>query len=419
MRWRSNDFNGTDWDYRSKKNGIYKLIDDPETLTKPFTPPKRKSKRSRSAGHGISTFLRQFSSDPGKITKSDPQPAQRPGRGWASDVDGENGNADYLMFSNIDYTQQRVREDVMKWGQWMVNEIGVDGFRLDAVQHFSYRFSRDWIRHVNEAYQNDKKRSIFVVGEVWRDLSSINAWLDAVHQQSDGPRIFAYDAPLLYNFSRVSEDICQGSKNTDLRTILRSSLVNSRPEVAVTLVTNHDTQPGQTCYTPMNRSLKLLWYAFILLRRQGTPCIFWGDLFGTQGPHAELPIDVKRNKNPQETNSWSESLAKLMLCRKHFAHGEQVDYWQSANLMGWTRKGLEGGKGCTVVMNASHTSTSIKTLQMRIGAPGDIWVEIHQLRSEVKIDAKGYGAFPSRSLSLSVWVRKGTEKLLNPLSENS
>lgn len=413
MRWRANGFNGTDWDHRSKKNSIYRLIDDPATLTKPFTPPKRQPNRSQSTGRSLSKIFRRFSSDSAKISKSDPKPAQRPGKGWAEDVDSENGNADYLMFSNIDYTQQRIREDVIKWGEWMVNEVGVTGFRLDAVQHFSYNFTRDWIRHVNDIYQENNGRSVFVVGEVWRDLSSISAWLAAVQHPSHGPQIYAYDAPLLYNFSRISEDIRQRSKNTDLRTVLRNSLVNSRPEAAVTLVTNHDTQPGQTCYTPMHRSLKLLWYAFILLRREGIPCVFWGDAFGTQGPHAEPPIGTERDETQQEPNSMSEMLAKLILCRKHFAHGEQVDYWQSASLIGWTRKGLQGGSGCAVVMSVPNTSKSINTIQMLVGAPRDVWVKIGHPRSEVTIDAKGFGAFATAHSGLSIWVRKGTEVVLD------
>ena len=82
-------------------------------------------------------------------------------------MDDENGNADYLMFSNIDYLHPEVREDTFNWGRWMVGDlVGVDGFRLDAVQHYSWRYVHDWIETV-QLVGSRKSRPIFIVGEYW------------------------------------------------------------------------------------------------------------------------------------------------------------------------------------------------------------------------------------------------------------
>ena len=284
MKWRAEHFNGTDWDNRERKNAIYKLIDDPATLPEPFVQPRRRRPSASASvpAMGPLTALRRRFSGGGSggsgqqetASKTDTPPPQRPGKGWAEDVDKEHGNNDFLMFSNIDYTHPEVRADTENWGGWMINSVGVDAFRLDAVQHFSFHFTRDWIRHVNDASRKQYGKDTFVVGEVWTaDVRRILKWLDAVQLplSQGGPQVYAYDSPLLYNFSRISEDIRRRSRNTDLRTILRSSLLELRPEAAVTLVTNHDTQPGQTCYTPMLRQIKVLFYAFILLRKESSP----------------------------------------------------------------------------------------------------------------------------------------------------
>jgi alpha-amylase len=320
------------------------------------------------------------------------------------------------MFSNVDYTHREVREEMKKWGEWMVNEVGVDGFRLDAVQHFSSAFTKDWMQHVNSAFnrRSNGAKDIFIVGEVWSgDRSRITAWIDSVQHPSSHPRVFAFDAPLLYNFSRISEDMRRRSKNLDLRTILRRSLLESRPGSAITLVTNHDSQPGQVCYTPMPAHSKLLWYAFILLRKHGMPCAFWGDLFGTQGPHAEAPIGIRGKDGEDRNDSYSHALVKLMLCRKLFAHGEQVDYWQSNVAIGWTRAGEENGNGCAVVLGALMAVKTTQTIKMRVGTRGEVWIDaMDHVKDETTIDANGTGVFPAGEAGISVWIKKGYESRL-------
>ena len=417
LKWRAEHFNGVDWDHRERKNAIYKLIDDPSTLSKPFVQPRRSQvrKQSSSSGGRLSTLLRRFSSE-SKTTTA--EPARRPGKGWAEDVDKEHGNNDYLMCSNIDYTHPDVREDTTLWGEWMVNDIGVDGFRLDAVQHFSFDFTKDWIQSVNNAYRQctDGSKDVFMVGEVWSgDLSRIKTWLNTVQHPSGRPRVYAYDAPLLYNFSRISKDICNQSRNIDLRSILRNSLLESRPEAAITLVTNHDTQPGQTSHASMPRQLKLLWYAFILLRKEGLPCVFWGDLFGTKGPQAEPAVGTKDQERQHGKMLSSSPLAKLMLYRKYFASGKQRDYLDSTWTVGWTRDGQEGqeGSGCTVILSVAPVSKTNVTKKMQVGRPGEVWINVlDPAHQELTIDAKGIGAFPIKGPGVSVFVRKESENML-------
>ncbi|KXS96627.1 hypothetical protein AC578_10444 [Pseudocercospora eumusae] len=70
------------------------------------------------------------------------------GKSWSESVDDEGGNADYMMFADVDYSHSETQEDVKNWGEWIVNEVGLKGFRLDAVQHFSERSTNDWVQHV-------------------------------------------------------------------------------------------------------------------------------------------------------------------------------------------------------------------------------------------------------------------------------
>jgi alpha-amylase len=50
-------------------------------------------------------------------------------KSWNKDVDGEKGNFDYLMGADIDYAHPDVRQEVKRWGAWVIDELGIEGFR--------------------------------------------------------------------------------------------------------------------------------------------------------------------------------------------------------------------------------------------------------------------------------------------------
>nr|POE86455.1 alpha-amylase [Quercus suber] len=385
MRWDQTCFNGTDWDQKAQKNAIYKLIDDPATLPKPL------SYQSLSNG---STVRLKTPANKRLSSATDPAvPLRRPGKGWAEDVDDLHGNYDYLLFSNIDHKNPEVKQDLLNWGKWMIDEVGLDGFRLDAAQHYSTAFCKEFVSRVQATSLSRRGKSALVVGEVWTgQVQRILRWLDAVGQGA-----FAYDSCLLYNFSRISEDVRTGSKNADLRTILRGCLTAVRPQQSVTFVANHDTQKGQASFVPMMPELKLLFYSFILLRTQGTPCVFWGDLYGTGGKHAEPPACL----TPDGKKSL---LFELVMFRKNFAYGVQTDYFDTQSCIGWTRAGTADRPGCAVVMNIGKKNVAKR---MSIGMSGEVWIDLLSDQGQqqaIRIDKDGFGMFGCRGMGASVYV---------------
>ena len=89
---------------------------------------------------------------------------------------------------------------------------------------------------------------------------------------------------------------------------------------------NHDTQPGQRVETKVESFFKPLAYCLVLLRREGYPSVFYGDLYGTKGKYEEPP-------------ACGGKLADLILARKLYAHGDQDDYFDEANCIGFVRRG--------------------------------------------------------------------------------
>ena len=140
--------------------------------------------------------------------------------------------------------------------------------------------------------------------------------------------------PLHFNFARASES----GGNFDMRRIFEGTLVDARPERAVTFVDNHDTQPGQALQSWVQGWFKPLAYALILLRQGGVPCVFYGDYYG-------VPHDGIDPVGPQ--------LETMLRLRRDVALGEQTDYLDDFNIIGWTRAGERNapGSGCAVLLS--------------------------------------------------------------------
>ncbi|RYO94069.1 hypothetical protein DL766_004124 [Monosporascus sp. MC13-8B] len=98
-----------------------------------------------------------------------------------------------------------------------------------------------------------------------------------------------YDPPVLNNFSHLSKQKSSGLRGK-----------------------------GQTAETPVEDFSKHLAYSLILLRAQGYPCTFYGDLYGARSEHAKLP-------------SCGTKLADIALARSLYAYGDQNDYFDNPN----------------------------------------------------------------------------------------
>ncbi|GAO51609.1 putative alpha-amylase [Saitoella complicata NRRL Y-17804] len=324
------------------------------------------------------------------------------GKQWSKNVDARFGNYDYLMFTDIDHTHPEVHADLLAWGRWITKELNLKGMRFDAVRHFDYDFMRQFQEHVAATTSG-----WISVGEFYDgDVRLLKAYLS---HMTPGYKLF--DIPLLTNFAAASASylplpptppsstpastISTGrvqnvrSKPFDLRRIFNGSLLASHPTQSVTLVANHDTQPGQACETPIAAWFKPLAYAILLLRNDGLPCVFWGDLFGiTQGP--EVVDKVK-------------GLEVLMRARKGWAYGRQMDYFMDGGSLAWVRMGTHDRPGCAVVLSAVEGGAR-RSMFVGKRCAGGRWVDMMGLvKQEVRIDKKGYGEFLCEGRSVSVW----------------
>lgn len=301
-------------------------------------------------------------------------------KNWNDNVDDEFGNYDYLMFANIDYRHPKVREEVIKWGKWMAETLDCDGYRLDAIKHIDHNFVDEFSKEVVEERGDD----FFFVGEFW--VSELEPCANMI-EETNG-RIHLFDVPLKYNLFSASQE---GAKY-DLSKIFEGTVVANYPQNAVTFVDNHDTQPGEALESFLADWFKQSAYALTLLRKDGYPCVFYGDYYGIGG---DEPVDAKK-----------EAIDPLLYSRLHKAYGEQVDYFDHPNTIGWVRKGTAEieRSGCAVVINNSEEGGE-KHMCVGEERAGEKWVDMLNSREEIiEIGEDGCATFPVNAGSVSVWA---------------
>lgn len=299
------------------------------------------------------------------------------GKEWSRDVDGEKGNYDYLMGADVDTANDKVVEELIRWGQWYLKTTGVDGFRLDAVKHIDYGFYEKWL----DAVRKDAGKDLFTVGEYWSgDLADLTGYLT-----NSGDRMSLFDVPMHFNF-------CNASKSKGefgMQNLLKNTLLEQDSMHTVTFVDNHDSQPGQALESWVEPWFKPLAYAAILLRRDGLPCVFYADYYGLRGAGTPPVAGLRR----------------MLAVRRRYAYGEQHDYFDHDNVVGWTRLGDASHKnsGCAVLM--TDGAAGEKQMFVGEGYAGKTFRDVMRHVAEpVVIGPDGNGTFKVPGGAVTVWL---------------
>ena len=298
-------------------------------------------------------------------------------KSWSGAVDEEFGNYDYLMGADIDFKNSEVVEECTNWGKWYLDTTKVDGFRLDAVKHIDAEFYKNWIKTLRE----ETKDELFSVGEYWSgDISKLHRYI----KETEG-KISLFDVPLHYHLEAASKD-----ENYDMSKILDGTLIKENSSRAVTFVDNHDTQPGQALQSFVERWFKPAAYSIILLRNEGYPCVFYGDFYGI--PHDNIePL---------------EELKIIIRLRKEKAYGNQYDYFDNPDYIGWTREGDEEHIKSGLAVVISNAGDGEKRMYVGTKFAGEKFIDsLGICEDEVIIDDDGYGIFKVKGKSASIWVR--------------
>ncbi|QJD87828.1 glycoside hydrolase family 13 protein [Cohnella herbarum] len=163
-----------------------------------------------------------------------------------------------------------VQQYLLEVARYWIEEIGVDGWRLDVANEVDHRFwrkFRDVVKAANpEAY---------ILGEIWHDSQP---WLAG--DQFDAVMNYPLTDAILDYAVKETRD---GRQFADLVGYLHAAYPQQAAEVAFNLLGSHDTPRLLTICGEDKRRMKLA--TVIQFTLSGTPCVYYGDEVGLTGEH--------------------------------------------------------------------------------------------------------------------------------------
>lgn len=161
-----------------------------------------------------------------------------------------------------------VKAYLLEVARYWIEEIGIDGWRLDVANEVDHQFWREF-RQTVKAVNPDA----YILGEIWHD--SI-AWLQG--DQFDAVMNYPFTNAVLDFFAKqtIEADQFIHAIGTQL-----AAYPQQVTETAFNLLDSHDTPRLLTLCDNNVEAMKLA--ALFKLTSPGTPCIYYGDEIGLDG----------------------------------------------------------------------------------------------------------------------------------------
>ncbi|GAB3991151.1 alpha-amylase family glycosyl hydrolase [Spirosoma daeguense] len=213
---------------------------------------------------------------------------------WHSVRSGRNTEKYYGMFwsgmPDLNFDHPPLREEVYKIARYWLQDIGVDGFRLDAARHLyreteepkNYEFWEEFGRNIDAM-----KPGAYTVGEVWTRPERIAPYFRGLKAN------FNFDLRLM-----LEEIVRQEDDTEDLIEFLayvHAAFANVNPNFIDGLIlSNHDQDRIGSLLKGNLNHLKVA--ANLLLTLPGLPYIYYGEEIGMLG--------LKPDENIREPFLW-------------------------------------------------------------------------------------------------------------------
>jgi len=233
-----------------------------------------------------------------KNANSDPNSPYRDYYVWSETSKGGNwhpGNQGYYYglfwegMPDLNYNNPTVTADMLKVTEFWLNDIGIDGFRVDAAKHLiedgdkieNTPATHEWYKGFYTAYKAQNPQA-YTVGEVFGAGSSV---------------IKSYTGDQLdhiFNFEMSSGFVnsANGSSNSGIVSAVKFAEQDMPDFNFATFLTNHDQTRAMSVFYGNIDKAKLA--SFLMLTMPGTPFIYYGEEIGMQGqkpdPDLRLPM---------------------------------------------------------------------------------------------------------------------------------
>lgn len=238
---------------------------------------------SAALGQDIQSQITYFT-----FTDFNSMPSGRGGMDWQCFKPNGNptqltGDLDGLwFFYDIDQSNQATTDTLYEWTKWLWEDVGIRGYRMDAVKHFPADFTGNMLDFMHNSGYNPG----MVVGEFFDfNAFTLKGWIDDVEATMNPATIAAIDVRIFdFALRGALKNACDAF-GYDVRDVFNAGMVNEAGAHAYSVVTflnNHDfREEGQ----PVEND-PMLAYAYLFTNNQiGLPTVFYADYYGSPVPH--------------------------------------------------------------------------------------------------------------------------------------
>jgi alpha-amylase len=219
-----------------------------------------------------------------------------------------NGQYYYAIFwdqmPDLNYNTPAVREEAREMASFWIEEVGVDGFRLDAVRYLveedaladssaNHLFLEEW-----GSYYRTLDDDTFTVGEAWTDNANVREYVESNN---------GLDAAFNFDLSDAILKALNESNNTSLRFILQTTIRDFPEQDNANFITNHD-MPRVMNQLSTNKEQKAKVAAGILLTAPGIPFIYYGEEIGMTGTKPDELIRTPMQWTDEEGAGFTDGI---------------------------------------------------------------------------------------------------------------
>jgi alpha-amylase len=185
---------------------------------------------------------------------------------------------------DLNYTNQEVTNEIKNTLRFWKEEVGVDGFRIDAVKHWIENGDQQentaatlaWWRDLY-VFQKSLDPGLMMVGEAWTSTQNIAPYSDK-----------RLDYCFEFDLSYALIDGINNQTNSGLKSKMSEIISTYETNQYGTFLTNHDQDRSFYRFGMDERKAKLA--ARILLSLPGVPYIYYGEEVGMLGQKPDEDI---------------------------------------------------------------------------------------------------------------------------------
>ncbi|MBC7877000.1 MAG: alpha-amylase [Anaerolineales bacterium] len=228
---------------------------------------------------------------------------------WSEESKGSSwhqGNQGYYFglfwegMPDLNYNNSSVTTDMFKVTNYWLNDIGVDGFRIDAAKHLieegekveNTPATHTWFKDFYPSYKAQNPQA-YAVGEVFGAGSSV---------------IKSYTGDQLdhiFNFELSSGFVnsTNGGSSSGMNSAIKFALQDMPDFNFATFLTNHDQNRVMSVFRGDIDKAKTA--SFLMLTTPGTPFIYYGEEIGMQGQKPDEDIRLPMQWSADEYAGFS------------------------------------------------------------------------------------------------------------------